>query len=238
MFLDDNINEDLIININIDNSPYSYDNRNLPRVTEILLSMLHEDYLMKWSNTLGLYKHTKYETFLDRASLIGTVVHKAIEEYLKENKNLDINTIDKDIRNEVYNAYNSFLEWWVIISNNNYILLLQEEVLTCKYFGGTLDLLIQINGKVYLVDFKTSNHPSYKYTLQASAYRYMLRELGINIDGVIILMLNKNKVKFNEIFYDLSDKTNEEYFKYCEECFMSLVYAYYNRHRIESMFKY
>ena len=49
----------------IDNSHYMYNNRYpVPRVTEILSSMIHEDHLMKWSNFIGRIKHQRYEVVL------------------------------------------------------------------------------------------------------------------------------------------------------------------------------
>ena len=38
-----------------------------------------------------------------------------------------------------------------------------EETITCPYFGGTYDFLVEINGRNWLIDFKTSNHIGYKY---------------------------------------------------------------------------
>ena len=37
-------------------SNYIYDEKRVPRVTEILSAMLHEDFLMKWANNLGFKK--------------------------------------------------------------------------------------------------------------------------------------------------------------------------------------
>lgn len=218
-------------------SCYQYEGKNVPRVTAILSDMLHEDYLMKWSNNIGLYQHKKYNVVLETSSTIGTLTHNAIEDYIKYGKEPDFDSIDIIYKNSFYNAFNSFKKWWDVIIKNEYKILMEEVQLVCKYFGGTLDLLIEINGKTYLVDFKTSNHPSYKYTLQLSAYRYMLNQLyNIKVDGCILLMLSKTDISFDEIFYNFDNKEMEEYFNYCEECFLSLVYAYYNRIRVQSLY--
>lgn len=220
-------------------SIYEYNNILVPRVTSILSAMLHEDYLMKWSNSIGLYQHKKYEDVLNMSADIGSFVHSAIEKFLSKNEPLDINNIPLNYRFKVNNAFNSFLLWWNIISSNNDIkILMTEETLVCKYFGGTLDLLIQINGKIYLVDFKTSNHPSYKYFLQLSAYRYMLRETkNINIDGCIILMLDKSDYIFREMPLIFENQNELDFMNRCEDTFMSLVFSYYQRLDIESGYK-
>lgn len=209
---------------------YSIDGRNVPRVTEILSAMLHEDYIVEWSNRIGLYNHQKYHEVLNESSLIGTYTHSSIEKFLKTGAVHSFDDIDPRYRYRVTNAFNSFLSWWRIINSHNYKIMLQEHTLVCKYFGGTLDLLLEIDGKIYLVDFKTSNHSSYKHFLQLAAYRYMLRETeGININGCIILMLDKKSDMFIEHILDFENIDHLNYIDQCQESFLSLVYAYYQR---------
>lgn len=224
--------------IQFDGDRYTYNNHPIPRVTEILSSMLHEDYLMSWSNHIGLYQHKEYEKFLNDAANKGTIVHESIENYVKNDIDLDIETVPREYRYQVNNAFNSFKQWWDIISKHDVQVLFQEEKLVCEWFGGTLDMLIKIDGSIYLVDFKTSNHPSYKYFLQMSAYQHILEtERNIKIDGVIILMLNKTKVGFKEYILNFNIDNNDRLFmNYCREAFLSLVYSYYNRLYIENMY--
>lgn len=214
-----------------DNSKYG-----VPRVNDILSAMLHEDYLMKWSNAIG-FKHKSYKDTLESAAYVGTCVHEAIENFLSNDTDIDYDSISNNERSKVYNAFNSFKEWWSIIKKTAYRILFQEKSLICKYFGGTLDLLIEINGKIYLVDFKTSNHSSYKHFLQLSAYRYLLKECeNIEIDGCIILMLDKNEFTFTEKVLDFSIPEHIQFIDNCEECFLSLVYSYYTRGIVETQF--
>lgn len=231
----------ILDSMDIDNSncssPYIYEGRSVPRVTEILSAMLHEQYLMEWSNSMGLYKHCKYTDLLNKAADIGSYVHKAIELYLSENKELNKDLIPKDLVRRVHFAFNSFLEWWSIIKKTTYTIIYQEHTIICKYFGGTLDLFIEINGRKFIVDFKTSNHASYKYFLQLSAYRYMLEEQGETVDGVIVLMLDKKSLKFSEYVLDFNIPEHLVFIDKCKECFLSLAYAYYNRYNVEYMFK-
>lgn len=216
-----------------DNSKYG-----VPRVNDILSAMLHEDYLMKWSNAIG-FKHQSYKDTLESAAYVGTCVHEAIENFLMNGEY--INHHDYDCTNEqcnkIHNAFLSFTEWWDIILKTSYEILLQEKTLICKYFGGTLDMLIKINGKMYLVDFKTSNSSSYKHFLQLSAYRYLLKECeNIEVDGCIILMLDKNEATFTEKVLDFSIPEHIQFMNNCEECFLSLVYSYYTRSIVQTQF--
>lgn len=219
-------------------SRYVYNEVNVPRVTEILSAMLHEDYLMEWSNSIGLYQHKKYKDTLQLSADIGSYVHDAIEKYLSDEVIFNKDIYPSNIREQINTAFNSFLEWWTIIKKTKYKILMQEEKLVCQYFGGTLDMLIEINGLIYIVDFKTSNHPSYKYFLQLSAYKYMLENnYGVHINGCIILMLNKKECRFTEMVLDFNIQEHLDYINLCQQSFLSLVYAYYNRVLVQSSYQ-
>lgn len=228
----ENVLREMNIAIEASTDRYIYDDRRVPRVTEILSAMLHEEYLMRWANSLG-FKHKSYRSTLAEAADKGTYSHDAVEKYILEGSIPDYNKLPFMAKDVVFNAFNSFLTWWEIISSNPYEVLAVEKRMACEWFGGTLDLLIKIDGKVWLVDFKTSNHPSYKHFLQMGAYIHMLRKEGIIVEGVIILMLDKDNVSFKEKILDLSVAESLEFMKECEETFMSLVYAYYRRTDIE-----
>lgn len=199
--------------------------------------MIHENYLMIWSNNLGLYKHRKYSEELDKAAAKGTYVHNAIEDFIQNGNDLDINTVLTAYQTEVNYAYGSFKQWWSIVSRRNVNIIMQEQKLVCPWFGGTLDLLIEIDGKIYLLDFKTSNHSSYKYFLQLAAYRYILRNFyGIEIYGCGIIKLNKQFIGFEEFIIDKSNTDYEEFITLCEQTFLSLLYAYINRVNTENYY--
>ena len=234
---------------NINNSLYKdanprYLNNNVavPRVTEILSAMLHEDFLMEWANRIGLYKRQKYKETLEKAARIGTYSHDLVEQYIRNQiYNIDVMGISSRIEyDSAKNAVESFRLWYndVFTLNNTINILGIEERLTCRWFGGTYDMLIEINGRIYLVDFKTSNHISYKYCLQISAYMYMLKlDRDIHIDGAIILQLDKKTPCYTEYILDFSNEIHKSFIEDCEECFLSLVYSYYQRLNIESQYK-
>ena len=60
---------------------------------------------------------------------------------------------------------------------------------------------------------------------------------GIDIDGVIVLQLDKEEPGFNEyhLRFDIPDHAN--FMAHCEETFLSLVYAFYNVEHAEKWFK-
>lgn len=224
---------------NDEESPYKYEDRGVPRVTEILSSILHEEYLMNWANFIGRSKKISHTVLSDNAAYIGSRVHAAIENYISNSIEEDFSDISvKEDRQKMYNAFLSFKRWWSIIAQNNYRVIFLEKTLVNKYYGGTLDMLIEINNRIYIVDFKTSNHFNYKYHLQTSAYRRLLYDnYGIIVDGIIILKLSKVNILFQEQVLDLTDYNILRYINDCDRCFLSLVYAYYNRYKIQSEYK-
>lgn len=216
---------------------YMFQERKVPRVTEILSLMLYDEYLIKWSNYMG-FKRRNYQDIRDEAAEKGSYVHNFIEQYIQFNIEPDMNLVPQNIRNEVNTAFKSFLSWWNIIKKNKIEVLMQEQELVCQWYGGTLDLLIKINGKIYLFDFKTSNNFSYKYCLQLAAYAYILRTIySIAIDGYGIIKLCKDIEYFYEFMINMDNEDDKQFMANCEETFLSLVYSYYNRMQVENQYK-
>ena len=63
-------------------SPYTYNGVHVPRVTEILGSMLTEEYLMYWAQKMGRYGKN-IDDLRDSAADKGTIVHSFCEEFLR-----------------------------------------------------------------------------------------------------------------------------------------------------------
>lgn len=216
-------------------SSYKYNGRVVPRVTSIISRCNHNDGLMYWANNLG-FKHQSYSKTLANAAEIGTQCHDNIDMYLSDPSHIMPDTALYQSKM----AYKSFRKWFndVSILANSIEILYHEFSLVCKYFGGTLDGLYKINNKIYLVDYKTSNHISYNYCLQLSAYRYMLRELmGIEIDGCIVLQLSKNDISYNEYVLNFDNAYHLDFINSCEVTFLSLVFSYYNLINIENQYE-
>lgn len=203
-----------------DNERYvNVKNRPIPSVTEIIHKMVHSDTLMRWSNSIGL-KGIVYDKYMEEASSFGTKAHACIERYIKLKEKTDSNI-----------PFRGFMLWYnTLINNGHQVEFLGSEMkITCLWFGGTLDLMVKIDGKVYLVDFKTSNHVSSNYFLQLGGYKYLVeRELNIIIDGgVIVLQLNKRVPGFNEYILLMDINEHRIFIEKAQQAFVSLVYAYY-----------
>lgn len=219
--------------INDKDSSYEYNGMKVPRVTHILSKCIHSDSLMYWANSLG-FKRMSYKRTINNAANIGSICHESIDKYLESFEEPDYDTMPE----AAWYSYESFMRWYNDVNaNNNINVIFHEKILVCKYFGGTLDGLYEINGKIYLVDYKTSNHITYKYFLQLAAYRYMLRNvLGIEIDGCIVLQLSKTSISYNEYVLNFIIPDHLNFINECETAFLSLVFAYYNITYIESRY--
>ncbi len=135
-------------------------------------------------------------------------------------------------------AYKSFQKWYSdIFLLADIEIIFHEKPLVCKYFGGTIDGLYKINNKIYLIDYKTSNHITFNYCLQLAAYRYMLREIGIEIDGCIILQLSKKSISYNEYVLHFNNQEHLDFINQCERTFLSFVYSYYNVLNVEESYE-
>lgn len=236
----DNLSK-LEIKVKETNAEYLYNNKKVPRVTEILSAMLAEPGLMNWSNNLG-WKRISYSSFMREAADKGSYTHLAIEKFLKKEdfKISNFKIMNFNIQLSVENAFQSFKKWWLDIHReySNIELVLSEETLIGPYFGGTCDCVLKVDGKYWLVDFKTSNHMSYNYTLQLSAYRLLLKELkGINIDRCIILKLKKDDIKYNTYELDMSIEKHREFTDSCLQTFKLLTAAYIMRLKTTEEYK-
>lgn len=227
-------------------TPYKYGDTYVPRVTTILSEMLHEDYLMNWANNVGLYQHKKHTDYTDKACTIGELSHKGFEIVTRE-RITDIRLFPFNILNmpreyyeSVHNCIEAYINWYKqLLENHTVEVLMQETPLICKYYGGTVDCVLKIDGEIYIIDYKTSNHLSYKYHLQLAAYKIILEMIyNLHVDGSIVLSLNKTRVVFYEQYMNFTHiQQHALYMNQLTETFLSLVYAYYNRKAIESMYQ-
>lgn len=220
--------EDLSKNkIKLSKNRYTLNGIPVPSVTQILSKCINEPYIAQWANYLG-FKRIKYQEELNRAATIGTKGHNAIEAFITDKTNDEGNM-----------CLQSFILWWDIINQNHKVEIIgMEEALVLPYCGGTYDLLLKIDERIYLVDFKTSNHISFKYFIQLAAYRHMVYvNKNINIDGCIVLQVNKFEPLFTEYLLDFTNDDHYAFIEHCANTFFSLCLSYYHISQAESMFK-
>ena len=182
---------------------YKSNGREYPSVTTIL-SCLDKPALLMWAvkstveylfdhaeelagerdeaNTKRIIKESKdaHKVISQEAMDIGTRTHNAVECFLKNIPH----TIDKDIEK----PYWACITW---LTDNDFHLISSEQSVynhKCGY-AGTQDLKGTLNGKIYIIDLKTSKGIWDEYKMQVSAYGNC--EGNEDVEGIGILRLDK-----------------------------------------------
>lgn len=121
---------------------------------------------------------------LANAATRGSAVHHAIENYI----NFGIEDISEE-----YKPY--FLAFLQFLSDKQPNILATEKQVFHKFlrYAGTVDLLCEINGKVYLIDFKTTAVMMRMLTeVQLEAYKQAIESHGLKIDAKAIVHLKND----------------------------------------------
>ena len=202
---------------------------NIPRVTEIIDRCMDSTALMNWAHTIGV-NGIIYKDFRKKILETGTKSHKAIEDYIKTGK------IDPDAP---VNPIHAFENWWkgLHATYSSIKILGQEFTLKTPYFGGTYDMLLDLDGEVNLIDFKTSKSIHYNYFIQLAAYKYMLEFQGIcNVDKIIIVRIPKDKPNYETMCLDMKNPTHASFINECLHDFANMVQVFWSDTLVENQF--
>ena len=176
-----------------------------PSVTWITDSYPKGVHFYKWLADKGW---DEAESIKAVAGNRGSKVHHAIEFLLKGNTILmDQEVTDSDgkpspLTVQEYDAVISFAAWW---KETNPTLIANEQVVfNDEYeYAGTLDMVCEIGGVSYLVDFKTSPNIWPSFELQLSAYNHALPKPAQKL-AILQVSYGKNKKGFK--FTEVEDK--------------------------------
>lgn len=161
------------------------DGKEYPSVTTVLGSQFKPE-LEAWKNAVG---QEEAERVSKRATHNGTIIHEMCEYYLEN---------DFEDRAKKYNIINymGFNPLKEILDERVDNVVATELMLYSDRLesAGTIDLIAEFDGKLSIIDFKTSNDIKYDsqikdYFMQSSAYAYMMNEhFDTNIEDTVILM--------------------------------------------------
>ncbi len=175
----------------------------VPSVTTILSVYPKGEGFAKWLGDQPSYDAACKER--DEAGARGTKVHHAITDLLNLEK-----LTKEDFTIEQWKMLMSFINWIEDVAPDviaNELPLASMEHL----FAGTTDLICDIDGERYVIDFKTSSSIQYgSQELQVQAYRVALEEMGWTIDRLGLVRLgtkHKRGYEFKKI--DPSDDAFE-----------------------------
>jgi hypothetical protein len=143
----------------------------LPSITTVL-SILSRDSIEAWKKKVGVEEANKIS---HRAATRGTAVHEIIEKYL-DNKEDYRDGYTPDI-------IESFIALKPILDGKLGRIFAQEAPLYSNHLGvaGRVDCVAEFDGKLSIIDFKTSRKPKRKnyiqnYFMQEAAYSIMWEE--------------------------------------------------------------
>lgn len=141
-------------------SPSNYD-KLLPRVS----SIVEYFYPFIWQaklrflDWLASYK-IAFSDYMDEASSWWTFVHSQIENYILTNKEYD------------WEDYKWFIKSWIQFLKDFKVVVVGTEVYTkTPEYQWTIDLIGEIDGKKYILDWKTYWLAKYKFWLKIPEYK-------------------------------------------------------------------
>lgn len=155
-----------------------------PSVTTVL-GCRNKKALFEWRKAVG---NDAANAISKKASTGGTRLHAMCESYLIGGKPFDLAL--KKVMPETLARFKNFKSF---LDTIDLVYVLEEKLLSTKLMiGGTVDCIAEIDGKVWIIDFKTSRRMKQRedipaYFAQGTAYAYMFYEMyGIKVDGIKI----------------------------------------------------
>jgi len=166
---------------------YYADGAFFPSVTTILEAYPKDAAYFKWIKEVG----TDADTIRDEAGRRGSVVHDLTERY---DNGAEVSLLNMDGNLQFKMSEWSMFERYVDFVTRfkpDYFMNEQNFVSPALGFAGTIDRLAWLDGKLTLIDIKTSNNIHDSYWLQLAAYAALVHVLtSYRIDQVAILHLN------------------------------------------------
>lgn len=140
----------------------------VPGTTTICGAYKESGGLIHWAWTEGKAGRD-YKESRDRAGSIGTAAHAMIEAHIRGEQP------EPSPIPEVNRAFGAYLAWL----DNNQIKIIENEIQLVSHeyrYGGTPDAVGLVNGKLVLLDWKTSKSVYKTHILQLAAYKALLDE--------------------------------------------------------------
>jgi len=160
-----------------------------PSVTYVLSHYPKGKFFEDWLKKVGY----SADYIVKKASEEGTQVHEMIEDYLNGK---ELSFLEHGIpmySPHVWQMFLRFVDFWeeykpTLIEAE--IHLFSDELKV----AGTCDMVCEINGELWVIDFKTSNHLQTTYDLQTAMYAKCFEEcFGKKVDRTGVLWLKSSK---------------------------------------------
>jgi hypothetical protein len=173
-----------------DSRYYRRNGKYYPSVTYVLGYYPKGKFFENWLKQVGF----SADYIVKKAAEEGTQVHELSEAYLNGEELRFLDDKGRPQYNpDVWQMFLRFVEFWETFKPT----LIETEVHLFSdklKVAGTCDLIVEINGKLWLLDLKTSNQLQTTYELQTAVYGQCYEEcFGKKIDHYGILWLKSSK---------------------------------------------
>jgi hypothetical protein len=151
----------------------------VPSTTTVIGRFKESGGLIHWAWDLGT-KGEDYRKVRDAAGDAGTLAHSMIEAHIRGEDPSKIEGPEEllALARQGFEGFTNWFESTKLEIITSEISLVSDEL----RFGGTLDAIGVINGKLALIDWKTSNRIYQDYIIQVSAYRHLWETGRLNIN--------------------------------------------------------
>lgn len=163
---------------------YWLNGKRLPGTTTVIGRFKDSGGLLQWAFKQGQEGASHLYEKANEAADIGTAAHALIEYHINgsDKKPQEYLELSEDDQAKARNAFDLYLKWehqtgLKMLSKYQEIQLVSPEY----SFGGTPDAIAEIDGKIVLLDWKTSNGVYQDYIIQLAAYRHLINE-GVRMD--------------------------------------------------------
>lgn len=149
-----------------DSRYYQRNGEYYPSVTHVLSCYPKGKHFEDWLKKVGYAS----EHIVRKASEDGTQVHELCEEYLNGKECSFLNKWNRPKYSpDVWRMFLNFVNFWE--THNPTLIETEVHLFSDKLkVAGTCDLIIELNGELWVLDIKTSNQLQTSYDLQTSIY--------------------------------------------------------------------
>lgn len=149
--------------------------KKIPGTTTVIGRFKDSGGLLQWAFKQGQSGASHLYEQRDTAAAAGTIAHDLIEHTIL-GKKFEPGPLDADLLTKAQNAHAQFLEWY---SQSRIEIVATEHVYVSEryQFGGTVDAIGRdTQGRIVLIDWKTSNAVYQDYLIQLAAYALLIEE--------------------------------------------------------------
>ena len=147
--------------------------------------------MIKWANDQGLLGIDTTE-YRDDTVSVGNCVHAMIAAHLRKVEP-DLSMYSPATVSQAENALIKFWEWEKRVGGIEPIFVEESIVSEVHGYGGTIDCYCKIGDQHWLLDFKTGKAIYPEAGIQLAAYRELLLEKGLPVDGCRIVRIGRDE---------------------------------------------